>query len=203
LKVLRGLALLLVLCCALPAWAADITDYFKLYYLQQVAPNPNGDVLDFLREGPDKALTASASRAVTIDRANGYLQVSDSAGTDQVLTMAVYHKADGSQLLVAGSSDCADACTFSVEFLVISGDRVRPVAMESVVPTIEPGRFIKPGRKGPGNPPKINYVPARLGTTLTLKPWYGYEVEGQMKKETRAAIQDVLLTWDRASGRFR
>lgn len=202
-KGLRAFVFLLALCCALPASAADITDYFKLYYLQQVAPNPNGDVLDFLREGPDKALTASASRAVTIDRANGYLQVSDSTGTDQVLTMAIYRKADGGQLLVVGSSDCADACNFTVEFLAVSGDRLLRVAMDTVVPAIEPGRFIKSGRRGPDNTPKINYVPARIGTTLIVKPWYGYEVEEQMKKETRAAIQDVVLNWDRDSGRFR
>ena len=195
--------LLLALCGALPASAADIADYFKLYYLQQIAPNPNGDVLDFLREGPDQALTASASRAVTIDRANGYLQVRDSAGTDQVLTMAVYRKADGGQLLVVGSSECADACNFSVEFLAVAGDRERPVALETVMPAIDPARFIKTGRTGPTNAPKINYVPARVGTTLTLKPWYGYEVEEQMKKEMRAAIQDVVLTWDSGSGRFR
>jgi hypothetical protein len=72
-----------------------------------------------------------------------------------------------------------------------------------VVPAVEPSRFIKPGRTGPGNAPEINYVPARVGTSLTLKPWYGYEVEAQMSKATRAALQDVVLTWDRASGRFR
>ena len=46
-------------------------------------------------------------------------------------------------------------------------------------------------------------MPARVGTSLTLKPWYGYEVEEQMDKKTRAAIQDVVLNWDRISGRFR
>jgi hypothetical protein len=201
-RALGGFALLLALCCALPASAADITDYFRLYHTQHV-PAPKARVLDFLDKTPDKILTGSSSRQVTIDRANGYLQVADSAGTDQVLTIAVYRKADGGQLLAVSGSSCADACTFSIDFFAVAGDRLQAVASDAVLPAIEPGRFIKPGHKGPGNAPTINYVPARVGTSLTLKPWYGYEVEEQMSKPTRAALQDVVLQWDRASGRFR
>jgi hypothetical protein len=202
-KALGGLALLLALCCALPASAADITDYFRLYHAQHVAPSKLARVLDFLDEAPDKILTASPSRQVTIDRANGYLQVIDSAGADQVLTIALYRKADGGQLLAVGGSNCADACNFSIEFFAISGDRLQAVDRDAVVPAVELARFIKPGSTGPGNAPTINYVPARIGTSLTLKPWYGYEVEAQMSKTTRAALQDVVLEWDRGSGRFR
>lgn len=202
-KALSGLALLFALCCALPASAADITDYFRLYHDQHIAPSKVARVLDILDETPDKILTASPSREVTIDRASGYLQVADSTGTDQVLTVALYRKADGAELLAVGGSNCADACNFSIDFFAISGNRLQPVAKDAVVPTVERGRFIKPGRTGPGNEPDINYVPARVGTSLTLKPWYGYEVEVQMSKTTRAAIQDVVLEWDRASARFR
>jgi len=202
-KALSGLVLVLVLCSALPASAADITDYFRLYHAQHIAPSKVARVLDLLDETPAKILTASPSRQVTIDRANGYLHVVDSSGTDQVLTAALYRKSDGEQLLAVGGSNCADACNFSIGFFAISGDRLQPVALDAVVPAVEPSRFIKPGRTGPGNAPEINYVPARVGTSLTLKPWYGYEVEAQMSKATRAALQDVVLTWDRASGRFR
>ena len=68
-------------------------------------------------------------------------------------------------------------------------------------PTV--AQLVKTGQAGPGNKPDINYEPARVGTSLVAKPWYGYEVEMQMDTKTRAAIQDVVLTWDRASGRFR
>jgi hypothetical protein len=200
--VLRGLALLSMLCCALPVQAADIADYFG-YYMQTVQLSAKRSVLDFLQDDGENALKASPSREVTIDRANGYLQISDSAGTDQVLTMAVYRKADGSPFVVVGASNCADGCTFSVQFCDVVGDHLSSVPRDSVIPAIEPVRFIKPGMAGPTNEPKVNYVPARVGTTLTLKPWYGYEVEEQMKKPTRAAIQDVVLTWDPTSGRFR
>ena len=111
--------------------------------------------------------------------------------------------ADGSQLLVIGTSDCADACGFSVGFYAISGSHLHTIDHDAVVPAIDPARFIKIGHAGPKNEPTINYVPARVGTTLTLKPWYGYEVEETMSKPTRASIHDVVLTWDRTSGRFR
>ena len=50
--------------------------------------------------------------------------------------------------------------------------------------------------------PKIDYLPARVGTALTLKPWYGYETEEQMDAATRSAIQNVELRWDRDKGIF-
>jgi hypothetical protein len=50
--------------------------------------------------------------------------------------------------------------------------------------------------------PSINYLPARVGTTLTLKSWYGYGVEEQMDDGTRAAIRNVVLDWDAKQGRF-
>ena len=102
---------------------------------------------------------------------------------------------------MVGSSDCADGCYFAVEVFAAT-DRLQPLAAESVLPNITPDRFIKPGQAGPKNDPKVNYVPARIGTSLTLKPWYGYETEETMDKKTRAAIQDVILNWDRNAGRF-
>ena len=39
--------------------------------------------------------------------------------------------------------------------------------------------------------PSIDYLPARQGTTLTLKPWYGYEAEEQMRGVERNAIKRV------------
>jgi hypothetical protein len=199
----RSLPLVCILLWAIPAFAADVADDFRLYYRQQVAGGAYKGPLDFLRDGKGDPLTAGDQHQVTIDRANGYLQVSDSRGTDQVLTMAVYRRADGTELLVVGSSDCADACTFAVELFTVAADRLQPVAGDSILPAVEPSRFIRAGRAGPKNAPTINYVPARVGTSLTLKPWYGYEVEAQMDDKTRAAIQDVTLIWDRAAGRFR
>jgi hypothetical protein len=193
---------------ALPAQAADIAGYFKAYYAQQAAPGPPHGLLGFLTEaaashvGADQLLKGSAARIVTVDSANGYLQIYDGSGTDQTLTMALYRKTDGSRLLVVGSSDCADGCTFSLEIFAAT-DRLQPLAPESVLPNVPPDRFIKPGQSGPKNTPKVNYVPARIGTSLTLKPWYGYETEETMDKKTRAAIQDVELAWDRDTGRFR
>jgi hypothetical protein len=199
----RILALTCALVWAVPAVAADIVDDFKLYYRQQVQEKTYVGVLDFLLNGKADPLAAAPSRKVTIDRANGYLQIADNAGQDQVLTMAIYRQADGQELLVIGSSNCADACNFSVELFRPSGGRLASVAPESAIPKIDPVRFFKPGQVGPANTPTMNYVPARIGTGLTVKPWYGYEVEAQMPDKTRAALQDVVLTWDRANGRFR
>jgi len=187
---------------ARPAHAADIADYFRLYYAQYVAPNPSSPPLDSLTGSAEQALAANAARTVIVDRANGYLRIDDDSRTEQVLTMAVYLKADGNQLLVVGTSDCADACIFSVGFYAISGNLLQAIASDAIVPTIDPARFIRTGQAGPKNEPTINYVPARVGTSLTLKPWYGYEVEETMNKATRASIRDVVLTWDRTSGRF-
>jgi hypothetical protein len=50
--------------------------------------------------------------------------------------------------------------------------------------------------------PKIDYVPARVGTALTLRPSYGYEAEEQMDAATRSAIQSVELQWDHNQGIF-
>jgi hypothetical protein len=55
--------------------------------------------------GADRVLRPTISRSVLIDASNGYLRIDDSAGTDQVLTMAVYRRADGGLLLIADSSD--------------------------------------------------------------------------------------------------
>jgi hypothetical protein len=196
------IALAATLVWATPLMAADIADYFRMYYAQYVAPNPSNPPLDFLTGSAEQALATNAARKVIVDRANGYLRINDDSRTEQVLTMAVYLKADGNQLLVVGTSDCADACLFSVGFYAISGSRLQAIARDAVVPTIDPARFIKTGQAGPRNAPTISYVPAQVGTTLTLKPWYGYEVEETMNKATRASIHDVVLTWDRTSGRF-
>ena len=203
--MLRGaLALVCAFLWSAPAFSAGIGDLFTLYYKQQVASGTYKGPLDFLRDdSKGDSLANSDSRWAKVDRANGYLQLGNKLGTDQILTMGVYRKVDGSELLVVGSSNCADACSFSVEFFTVGVDRLQAVAPEAVLPTIAPTRFIKPGQTGPKNAPTINYLPARIGTSLTLKPWYGYEVEEQMDKKTRAAIQDVVLSWDRATGRFR
>jgi hypothetical protein len=197
----RAVALICALLWTLPASAADIATYFKQYYLQQVREKPYLGVLEFLRDGTDP-LASGVSHKVIIDRANGYLQVADNTAQDQALTMAVYRRTDGKELLVVGSSNCADACGLSVELFAPVGDRLQPVDPGDILPTIDPARFIKRGQTGPGNVPKMNYVPARIGTGLTVKPWYGYEVEFQMSDKMRAALQDVVLSWDPATGRF-
>ncbi len=198
-----ALTLICTLLWSAPELAADIDAYFRLYYRLQIASDTYKGPLDFLREdGKGNSLTASDARWLKLDRANGYLQLGNKLGTDQILTMAIYRKAAGGELIVVGSSNCADACSFLVEFFTPAGEGLQSVRPESVLPVIDPTRFIKPGQTGPKNAPTVNYLPAQVGTSLTLRPWYGYEVEEQMDKRTRAAIQDVVLNWDRASGRF-
>jgi hypothetical protein len=143
---------------------------------------------------------------VILDRRNGYLQINGNSGTDQTLTMAFYTRADGQRLIVAGSSDCADGCDFAVQFFVPDGNQLKPVPSRSMLPVISPSQFIKSGRQMPKAlaliDPKINYLPARVGTALTLKPWYGYEAQEQMDAATRSATQSVELNWDRNQGIF-
>ncbi|HTR84053.1 MAG TPA: hypothetical protein VMI56_06215 [Reyranella sp.] len=194
---MRGLGLIVVLLWAPPASAADIVDHFKTYLAGYKGS------FEFLQDGADKALAPNSARQVVVDRGNGYVQISDSSGTDRVLTAADYRKADGGEVLVVGSSDCADACNFTIEFFAVAAGGLKPLAREDMVPAVAPSRFIKAGGKGPSNAPTINYVPARVGTGLTLKPWYGYEVEEQMPKAVRESLQDVVLNWDRAQGHFR
>ena len=98
----------------LPAFAsagappADIVDYFRVYYQTQVANAPEFAALDFLRSAAANhvavtdVLKPGATRAVIVDRRNGYLRISDSSGTDQELTMAFYTKAGGRRLVVVG-----------------------------------------------------------------------------------------------------
>jgi hypothetical protein len=133
----------------------DIVGYFDLYYQQQVVGTSYQGPLGFLHDAATQhfsaaqVLKASSARIVIEDRRNGYLQIDDSSDTDQILTMATYRKADGSSLLVVGSSDCADGCSFSAEFFTRSGSRLDPVAADKVVPTIPPAQFIKPGSPAP------------------------------------------------------
>ena len=155
--------------------------YFASYYRQQLVGQAYRGPLEFLQDaaaahkGADEVLRPTRSRSVLIDASNGYLRIDDSAGTDQVLTMAVYRRADGGRLLVADSSNCADACDLSVEFFAPGPGRLNPVKSDAVVPRIEPQQFIKPGHRIPDRlksiVPSIDYLPARQGTTLTLKPW--------------------------------
>jgi len=186
--------------------------YFAGYYRQQVVGQAYRGPLEFLQDaaaahkGADEVLRPTKSRLVLIDASNGYLRIDDSAGTDQVLTMAVYRRADGGRLLVAGSSNCADACDLSVEFFAPDAGRLDPVKSDAVLPRIESQQFIKPGHRMPDRlksiVPSIDYLPARQGTTLTLKPWYGYEAEEQMRDVERNAIRSIVLNWDRNGGRF-
>ncbi|HEY4894187.1 MAG TPA: hypothetical protein VII10_20900, partial [Reyranella sp.] len=129
-RLARLIGLTVMVLWAAPVAAADIADYFRLYYAQHVAPSAQPP-LDFLTGSAEQVLTASAARTVIVDRSNGYLQISDGSRTDQVLTMAVYRKADGSQLLVVGTSDCADACIFSVGFYAIAGDHLQTLTPKS------------------------------------------------------------------------
>jgi hypothetical protein len=213
-RLTAGVVLALAAFCAVPvsATAGDIADDFKMYYGQQIAGGAYKGPLGFLRDAAaanasaEQVLKVSPARAVIVDRRNGYLQITDGADTDQILTMAIYRKADGSTLLVVGSSDCADACDFSVELFLASDGRLQPIARDTVLPAIAPAQFIRPGLAMPKRlasvAPKVNYVPARVGTTLTLTPWYGYEIEETMDRATRAAIRKIVLTWDGARGRF-
>jgi hypothetical protein len=167
--------------------SGDIVDYFTWYYRQQTVNAAYQGPLDFIRDaaaahaGAEQVLKAGPTRAVIVDRRNGYLRIHDSAGTDRILTMAVYRKKDGARLIVAGSSNCADACAFVVQFFLAETGRLTPVALNAVVPPIGAAQFMKPGHQIPkalaSITPKVNFVPARFGTALTLTPWYGYEVE--------------------------
>jgi hypothetical protein len=191
---------------------ADIVDYFALYYEQDVVNGADLSALEFLRDAAaqhassELVLKPRWSHSVTLDRRNGYLQIEGNSGTDQTLTMAFYTRADGRRLIVAGSSDCADGCDFAVQFFVPDGNQLKAVPSRSVLPVIKPSQFIKPDRQMPKAlaliDPKIDYLPARAGTALTLKPWYGYEAQVQMDAATRGAIQNVKLQWDRNRGIF-
>jgi len=190
----------------------DIASYFSAYYRQEIVGRAYRGPLDFLRDAATahararQVLMQSKSRALTLDPGNGYLRIDDSLGTDQVLTMAIYRRADGGRLVVVGSSNCADACAFSVEVFTASAGRLRPVARDAVLPRVMPRQFIKPGHPVPkalaSIVPRVNYEPARRGTALKLTPWYGYEVEEQMDRATRSAIRSLVLSWDRDRGRF-
>ena len=192
--------------------AEDIVGFFKQYYQQQVMGASYKGPLDFLHDAAvkkvsaDQVLKSSKTRAVIEDRRNGYLQISDSSDTDETLTMAIYRKADGNPLIVVGSSDCADGCSFAVEFFGVSGDRLTPIPQSAVVPPIAASDFIKPGQQTPRHfvsiTPELNYVPARIGTSLMVSPWYGYESEEQTDKKERSAVRDIVLSWDRNQGRF-
>jgi len=213
-KIAAGLALWVAV-----AWGPssakvgeDIAGYFESYYRQEVVGGTYRGPLDFLRDAAaahvtaDRMLHPTETRSVLIDRRNGYLRIDDGAGTDQVLTMAVYRRSGGGRLLVVGSSNCADGCGLSVEFFTPGADRLNPVARDAVLPQIEPRQFVKAGHRMPDRlksiVPSIGYVPARRGTTLTLKPWYGYEAEEQMRSAERAAVRSLVLHWDRERGRF-
>jgi hypothetical protein len=157
----------------------------------------------------ESVLKAGPTRWIMADRDNGYMRIdtiSDSSGTDEILTMAAYRKADGNLLLVVGGSDCDDECEFSVEFFIASADHLQPVPRDAVIPAVQPSQFIKPGHPIPqklaAEAPRINYLPARVGTALGLAPWYGYETEETMNHATRALIRTLVLDWDAKQGRF-
>jgi hypothetical protein len=213
-RLIAGIGLLIAIVCnaAVAAPNQDIADYFKMYYEQRIVGGSYRGPLDFLGDAAaahvdvTTVLKAARSRIIIVDRGNGYLQIDDSSGTDQILTMAVYRKTDGSPLLVVGSSNCADGCTFSVEFFVATADRLQSVPLDAAVPAIGAKQFIRPGHLMPkalaAAQPLVNYLPARVGTTLMLKPWYGYEAEEGMTGATRAAIRNIVLDWDATQGRF-
>jgi hypothetical protein len=194
----------------------NIVDYFRIYYEQEIVKRPHAEVLEFLRnaaaarEAPEQVLAPGKAHFVTVDPRHGYLQIDDGSNTDEILTMAFYTRSDGSRLIVAAASDCDDACDFDVKFFTPADGSLKPVARERVIPPISAAQFIKPGRAMPaalaGVEPNVNYVPARIGTTMTLKPWYGYEVEERMQDQkdtvTRSAIRDIELRWDRNKGVF-
>jgi len=50
--------------------------------------------------------------------------------------------------------------------------------------------------------PSINYLPASVGTTPTLKPWYGCEIKWQWDGHRASGDQQGVLDWDARQGRF-
>lgn len=212
---MRSLAALFVLllpyATAAQQPATDIVLAFRLYYDQQVVPDYSGP-LDLLSDAvaahvaAERVIAASASREVVIDKPNGYLQISDSSSTDQTLTLALYRRVEGPPLLVVESANCADACKFQVQFFDVTGGKLLAVPQTALVPSVAATEFIEPAKTAPaaieGASPAVDYQPARNGTSLILKPWYGYEIEEKLDDAGRASIREVELKWDRAQGRF-
>lgn len=213
--MIRGLPLLIALllpsAVAAQQSTADIVQAFRLYYQQQVMNGYDGP-LDLMSDAAaahvpaERIIASTASREVVVDKPNGYLQIADSSSSDQTLTLGLYQRAEGPPLLVVGSANCSDACKFMVQFFDLVGGKLQPVPRDALLPNVTPTEFIEPGKSTPkaveGRTPTVDFQPARVGTSLFLKPWYGYEVEEQMDDATRAAIKDVELKWDRLQGRF-
>jgi hypothetical protein len=160
-SAIGGAVTMLAVLAMLPAVAsagatpADIVDYFRVYYQTQVANAPEFAALDFLRSAAANhvavtdVLKPGATRAVVVDRRNGYLRISDSSATDQELTMAFYTTAGGRRLVVVGGSACADGCDFLMQFFSADGGGLKPVPRQSVMPPVGPSDFIKAGHPIP------------------------------------------------------
>ncbi len=51
--------------------------------------------------------------------------------------------------MAVGSSNCADACKFQVQFFDFANGKLLPVPTDSIVPPVAAAEFIEPGKPAP------------------------------------------------------
>ncbi len=172
--------------------------------------------------GENVPLQAGDPRRVTVDDANGYLQVSDIEGDlGSETTFAIFRKADGSRIFACSELERSDDGTgMNLTFYELRGGRMVEIT-RPLVPRMDLVDFLAPGATPPARkyrPVLLHYILPRTGTTIRVQAeardgdhsfvdpqggmWPQAEVQRYWQIVGARRYRAIELNWDRNRGVF-
>ncbi|HEU4557872.1 MAG TPA: hypothetical protein VFS20_08475 [Longimicrobium sp.] len=174
--------------------------------------------------GQQVSLQPTDSRRVTVDDANGYLQVSDIEGDlGHETTFAIFRKADGSRIFACSELERSDDGTGThLTFYELRGGRLVAIT-RPVVPRMDLVDFLAPGTTPPARKYRrvlLHYILPRRGTTIRVQAeeldadeafadprapngmWPEAEIQRYWRIVGSRRYRAIELNWDRTRGVF-
>jgi hypothetical protein len=163
-------------------------------------------------------------RRVTVDDANGYLQVSDIEGDlGSETTFAIFRKADGSRIFACSELERnEDGTATSLTFYELRARRLVAIT-RPLVPRMDLVDFLAPGATPPARkyrPVLLHYILPRTGTTIRVQAeardsdesfadprgpngrWPEAEIQRYWQIVGARRYRAIELLWDRSRGVF-
>lgn len=174
--------------------------------------------------GQNVPLQPGDTRRVTVDDANGYLQVRDFEGDlGSETTLAIFRKADGSRIFACSELERSDDGTgTSLTFYELRGRRLVEIT-RPLVPRVDLADFLAPGTPPPARKYRaviLHYILPRAGTTIRVQPealdsdqsfadpreptgmWPQADIQRYWRMVAERRYRAIELPWNRDRGVF-
>ena len=174
--------------------------------------------------GQQVSLQPGDTRRVTVDDANGYLQVRDFEGDlGSETTFAIFRKADGSRIFACSEIERSDDGTgMHLTFYELRGRALVEIT-RPLVPRMDLVDFLAPGTTPPARKYRrvlLHYILPRVGTTIRVEPealdsdqsfvdpqrptgmWPEADVQRYWQMVATRRYRAIELLWDRNRGVF-